>query len=95
MAGAEGRMPKSDIRIGNTYEVSLSQDWTTAVLIVINGEEVILDFEGHLYRYGVPVFRETTTMEHFRNAYWIAPPGDWSREYRHDKYNDHLGYPAG
>lgn len=97
MAGAMGRMPKQDIRIGNTYEVSLEQDWTTAVLVdIINdSRDVVLDFEGHLYSYGVPVHREVTTMKHFRDAYWIAPPGDWSRMYRDDKHNDHLGYPAG
>ena len=95
MAGAMGRMPKSDSRIGETYEVSLEQDWTTAVLVAIHGDDVVLDFDGHLWRYGIPVFREITTMEHFKNAYWIAPPGDWSREYRDDKYNDRFGYPAG
>lgn len=95
MAGAKGYMKLSDLIVGETYEVSLQQDWTTVCVKEITKDYVIADHFGYMWSHGVPVHLKAYTIDHFLSAFWPAPPGDWSRQYHPDKYNDRHGYPAG
>lgn len=73
--------PDGKITPGDTYWVSLQQDWATGVVKEVTDKTVVVDYQGRLRSYGHPVHLRTYDRRHFEAAFEYAPVGHWSREY--------------